>query len=212
MLATVLHLMKGTPYVYQGEEIGMTNASFASADDFRDIETRNLYREHIDAGLSPEEFIVGANANGRDNARTPMQWSADAPYAGFSTAAPWIGVNPNYSTINAAAAVADESSIWAHYRKLIALRREHDVIVYGRYQSWAPRDQQLLLYTRHFAGKRLIVVANFSATPITRPMPRELLGDGVCIISNLADRDHLEADISLQPYEAFALLTADPAP
>ncbi|WP_405048797.1 alpha-amylase family glycosyl hydrolase [Rhizobium sp. NLR22b] len=120
MLATVLHLLKGTPFVYQGEEIGMTNVPFTSIEQYRDIETINMHRLHVEAGLSPEEFIRGANENGRDNARTPMQWSA-APYGGFSTGAPWIEVNPNYPKVNAEAAIKDEKSIWNHYRKLIAL-------------------------------------------------------------------------------------------
>lgn len=206
MLATVLHLLKGTPFVYQGEEIGMTNAPFTAIEQYRDIETLNMHRLHVDAGLSPEEFIKGANENGRDNARTPMQWSASA-YGGFSTVPPWIDVNPNYTTINAEIEMTDERSIWNHYRRLIALRKVHEVIVYGEYQSWLDQHPDIFVYTRTLDRERLVVIANFTPRDLTLDLPGELECAGECLISNYEPVTDLHESITLKPYEAFALLT-----
>ncbi|MEN3149959.1 alpha-glucosidase [Neorhizobium sp. IRAMC:178] len=209
MLATVLHLMKGTPFIYQGEEIGMTNVPFTTIEQYRDIETLNMHRLHVEAGLSPEEFIKGANENARDNARTPMQWSA-APHGGFSTGVPWIEVNPNYSTINAEREMTDEKSIWNHYRKLIALRKAHQVIVYGLYQSWFDSHPDVFVYSRTLDEERLVVVANFAARDVTITLPGELRMSGECLISNYELVDALDEYLTLKPYEAFAVLA--PAP
>jgi len=206
MLATVLHLMKGTPFIYQGEEIGMTNVPFTTIEQYRDIETLNMHRLHIEAGLSPEEFIKGANENGRDNARTPMQWSA-APYGGFSTGVPWIEVNPNYPTINAELEMTDEKSIWNHYRKLIALRKSHEVIVYGTYQSWLDSHPDVFVYSRTLDKERLVVVANFTARTVTAELPGELRTPGEGLISNYEPVNSLGEAVDLKPYEAFAVLT-----
>ncbi len=205
MLATVLHLLKGTPFVYQGEEIGMTNVPFTRIEQYRDIETLNMHRLHLDAGLSPEEFIKGANENGRDNARTPMQWSA-APYGGFSTGVPWIEVNPNYTTINADAAMTDEQSVWNHYRKLIALRKTHPVIVYGTYQSWLDQHPDVMVYSRELGRERLVVVANFSGRTVPLTIPGELNITGRCLITNYDPVERLDDALELCPYEAFAIL------
>ncbi|MCQ1851455.1 alpha-glucosidase [Neorhizobium galegae] len=205
MLATVLHLMKGTPFIYQGEEIGMTNVPFTTIEQYRDIETLNMHRLHIEAGLSPEEFIKGANENARDNARTPMQWSA-APYGGFSTGVPWIEVNPNYPKINAEAEMTDETSIWNHYRKLIALRKTHEVIVYGTYQSWLDSHPDVFVYSRTLDGERLVVAANFTARDLTVELPGELRLSGQGLISNYELVDALGENLTLKPYEAFAVL------
>ena len=206
MLATVLHLMKGTPFIYQGEEIGMTNVSFTSIEQYKDIETLNMHRLHVEAGLSPEDFIRGANQSGRDNARTPMQWSA-APYGGFTTGSPWIEVNPNFSTLNAESQMTDERSIWNHYRRLITLRTKHPVIVYGRYQSWLDQHPDVFAYTRTLDGVRLVVLANFTARPIVVDLPNELHLSGECLISNYEDRRELGPNVELNSYEAFAILT-----
>ena len=206
MLATVLHLMKGTPFIYQGEEIGMTNVPFTAIEQYRDIETLNMHRLHIEAGLSPEEFIKGANENGRDNARTPMQWSA-APYGGFSTGVPWIEVNPNYPTINAELEMTDEKSIWNHYRKLIVLRKSHEVIVYGTYQSWLDSHPDVFVYSRTLDKERLVVVANFTARTVTAELPGELRTPGEGLISNYEPVSSLGEAVDLKPYEAFAVLT-----
>ncbi|TDK31810.1 alpha-glucosidase [Rhizobium deserti] len=205
MLATALHLMKGTPFVYQGEEIGMTNVPFTKIEQYRDIETLNMHQLHLDAGLSPEDFIKGANENGRDNARTPMQWSA-APYGGFSTGTPWIEVNPNYSRVNAQAAMTDEGSIWNHYRKLIALRKAHPIVIYGLYQSWLDQHPDVMVYTRTLGPDRMVVVANFSQHQVTLTIPDELNITGECLISNYKPVESLNGTIGLEPYEAFAIL------
>lgn len=207
LLATVLHLLKGTPYVYQGEEIGMTNAPFASIEQYRDIETLNMHRLHVEAGLDPAEFIAGANANGRDNARTPMQWTA-GPHGGFTSGVPWIEVNANYPHINVERAAGDDRSILNHYRALIALRKAHPVIVYGRYQSWLDTDPQFYVYTRTLDGQRLVVIANFSAEPGRLTVPDELQGQGECLISNYEPVTRLGETLTCRPYEAFAILTA----
>lgn len=207
MLATVLHLLKGTPYIYQGEEIGMTNVEFTDIGQYRDIETLNMHRIHVEAGLSPADFIAGANANGRDNARTPMQWAA-AAHGGFSTAAPWIEVNPNHASINVAAALADERSILNHYRRLVALRKTLPVVVYGTYRSYLDQHPDIYVYTRTLDAERLVVVANFSAKPVSVDLPDELLGAGRSVIANYAPVDHLAPTLDLRPYEAFAVLMA----
>ncbi|MDM9627757.1 alpha-glucosidase [Rhizobium sp. S152] len=205
MLATILHLLKGTPFIYQGEEIGMTNAPFSKIEQYRDIETLNMHRLHLEAGLAPEEFIKGANENGRDNARTPMQWTSEAN-AGFTAGIPWIEVNDNYTTINAERAITDEHSIWNHYRRLIALRKEHSVIVYGRYQSYLDQHPDVFAYTRTLDDKRLVVLANFSARSISVDLPNELQVTGRCLINHYGPVDQLQGCIELRPYEAFAVL------
>ncbi len=205
MLATVLHLLKGTPFVYQGEEIGMTNMPFTQIEQYRDIETLNMHRLHLEAGLSPEAFIQGANENGRDNARTPMQWS-DAAYGGFSTGTPWIEVNPNYTTVNAASAMTDEMSVWNHYRKLIALRKSHPVIVYGAYQSWLDQHPDVMVYSRILDKDRVVVIASFSQKPVSLTIPDELQVSGRCLISNYDPVEALNGVVELRPYEAFAVL------
>lgn len=205
LLATVLHLLKGTPYVYQGEEIGMTNLTFSAIEQYRDVETLNMHRIHVEAGFSPEEFIAGANANGRDNARSPMQWSA-APHGGFTTGSPWLGANPNYERINVEANLADERSVLKHYQRLIALRRQHPVIVYGEYRSYLDQHPQLYVYTRQLDEQLLLVVANFSAEPAELIVPDELQLEGECLIANYDPVTRLGSTYAAKPYEAFAIL------
>ncbi|TNM63082.1 alpha-glucosidase [Aliirhizobium smilacinae] len=206
MLAIVLHMLKGTPYIFQGEEIGMTNMPFTSIEQYRDVETLNMHRLHLEAGLSPEEFIRGANESGRDNARTPMQW-ARSPNAGFSTGTPWIEVNPNYLAINAEAAIAEDASIWHHYRSLIGLRKSHPVIIYGDYQSWLDQHPYVYVYTRTLGTDRLTVVASFKSDELIISMPSELVGKGVCLVSNYGAMNEVSATITLKPFEAFAILS-----
>jgi oligo-1,6-glucosidase len=205
LLATVLHLLRGTPFIYQGEEIGMTNAAFTSIEQYRDIETLNMHRLHVEAGLSPEEFIAGANANSRDNARTPMQWSS-AEHAGFTTGRPWIEVNTNYPTINVERSLGDDRSILNHYRRLVALRKQHPVIVYGRYRGYLDQDPRFFVYARELGNQRLVVVANFGAEPAALELPDELLVAGECLISNYEPVAALTAGMRLKPYECFAIL------
>jgi len=208
MLATVLHLMKGTPFIYQGEELGMTNASFSEIGEFRDIETLNMYQVHTRAGLDDADFIAGANANGRDNARTPMHWS-DEPNAGFSSGAPWIKVNPNYKEINAAACLEDKTSLFWHYKKLIGLRKSHKVIVYGHYRSFLDDHPQCLAYTRTLDGDRLAVIANFSGAPISIDVPDAMRISGVNLIANYAPVSAFGATLDLAPYEVQVVYCTD---
>jgi oligo-1,6-glucosidase len=163
-LATVLHLHRGTPYVYQGEELGMTNAPFTSIDDFRDIESRNHFTEAVAAGADPDAVLQALRRMSRDNARTPMQWDG-SPNAGFTTRTPWLAVNPNYRTINAAAAVADPESVFHHYRQLIALRHDSLVIALGDFTMLLADDPCVYAFTRAWDNMEMLVVANLSSAP-----------------------------------------------
>ncbi|UTV30947.1 alpha-glucosidase [Photobacterium atrarenae] len=206
MLATSLHLMKGTPYIYQGEEIGMTNVAFDSIDDYRDIETLNFYQERTANGVAPETMLAAVHENSRDNARTPMQWDSSA-HAGFSTAQPWLAVNPNYPSINVADALDDQNSIFYHYQKLIALRKQLPVIVRGAFEPVFEEHDQVLAYIRQDDNQRLFVLSNFSAEKVTLAMPSALqTSQAECVIANYAPRQQLEATVTLQPYESFAML------
>lgn len=205
LLAIALHFLKGTPYVYQGEELGMTNVPFTAMSQFRDIETLNMHRLHLEAGLPEADFIAGANANGRDNARTPMQWTA-GPEAGFTTGTPWIEVNPNHVEINAEAARADESSVFATYRRLIALRRQLPVMVHGRYEAQLEDHPQVMAYSRVLDGTRINVVANFSAAPVTVAIPPAMRSAGTALVGNYRPVSAISEIVELAPYEAFAVL------
>ncbi|MFE9641091.1 alpha-glucosidase [Nocardiopsis alba] len=183
-LATTLHMMKGTPYVYQGEEIGMTNAHMDDIADYRDLETLNHYRTMVATGrVDHETAMAGISRMSRDNARTPMQWDA-SEQAGFTSGTPWIKVNPNHTEINAEAAVADPDSVFHHYRRLIELRREDPIVVYGRYSPLMEDDPRVFAYTREWEGRRLLVLANWSdreasveeVEDVVRPEGRMLLG------------------------------------
>jgi oligo-1,6-glucosidase len=206
-LATLLHLMKGTPFVYQGEEIGMTNARFTRMGQFRDVETLGQYADQRVAGVSEADFIAGANANGRDNARTPMQWSAGR-HAGFTAGEPWIEVNPNHAEVNAEADRADPEGVFAHYRALIAARKAHRVIVEGRYAAFAEEDPQVMAYSRTLGEVRLSVAANVSGREAVFDVPEGMAVTGRCLVANVAARDALGGRITLAPWEAVAVLSA----
>jgi oligo-1,6-glucosidase len=167
MLATFIHMLQGTPYVYQGDEIGMTNFAFESIEDYRDVATRNMYKEAVEEkGLDPANVLKIVHAKSRDNARTPLQWEA-SEQAGFTTGTPWIKVNPNYKEINVTDALADPNSIFYYYKKLIRLRRENPVIVYGRYELLLDSHEEIYAFTRTLEQERLLVILNFSgSTPI----------------------------------------------
>ena len=204
MLATVIHLLKGTPFIYQGEEIGMTNATFTRIDQFRDIETLGHYAEEIARGVTPEDFIAGVNENGRDNARTPMQWNA-GPKAGFTDGTPWIEVNPNHERVNAEADRTDADGIFAYYQRLVALRKDWQVIVHGTYRPIAKDDGAVFAYLRELDGVRVAVIANFTAEETDFDLPVEFVGAGRCLLSNDVPRTSLERRLSLAPFEAFAM-------
>jgi oligo-1,6-glucosidase len=165
LLATVLHLHQGTPYVYQGEELGMTNYPFTAIEQFQDIESVNHYYSAVAQGAPVEQVMRGLQRISRDNARTPMQWD-DGPNAGFSTGRPWLAVNPNHVTVNAAAAVADPDSVFHHYRRLIELRHTEPAVALGDFTMLVPYDARLYAFGRRLGGTRLIVVANVSGDPV----------------------------------------------
>jgi oligo-1,6-glucosidase len=166
MLGTVLHLHRGTPYVYQGEELGMTNYPFRTIEDFRDIEALGQYAQAVDKeGRAPEDVLTVLRARGRDNARTPVQWDA-SPQAGFTTGTPWLAVNPNHTQINAAAAVADHDSVYHYYRRLIELRHTEPAVVDGDFTMLLPHDERLYAYTRRLGTTELLVIGNFTAETV----------------------------------------------
>ena len=162
MLATCLHMMQGTPYIYQGEELGMTNVPFRSIDDFRDLDSINAYHELVQAGIyKKEEMLDYLRYKSRDNARTPFQWD-DSENAGFTGGTPWIMVNPNYKEINAKEQMGREDSVFCYYKELIRLRKKHDVIVYGSYELLLGEDEELYVYTRTLGSEKILVICNFS--------------------------------------------------
>ena len=203
MLATCIHMMQGTPYVYQGEELGMTNCPFNTLDNFRDLESINAFHELTEQGKMTEEGMMAAiGYKGRDNARTPMQWD-DSAYAGFSTANPWIMVNPNYTKINAKDQVNREDSVFKYYQKLIKLRHESELIVYGTYDLILDDDKDIYAYIRTLGDEKLIVYCNFSENTREVEFPEEFT-NGKVLISNYIDAK-VNHKITLRPYEAIVI-------
>jgi oligo-1,6-glucosidase len=194
LLATVLHLHRGTPYIYQGEELGMTNYPFEDIDDYRDVETLNHYHEAVhQQGIPAPEVLPTLRIVSRDNARTPVQWN-DSPGAGFSAGPPWLAVNPNHVMINAAAQVVDPDSVFHYYRRLIALRHQDAVVRDGAFDLLLPADPAIYAFTRTLDAERLLVVANFSSEPVDCPLDL----DGQIVIAN-----HREPQgARLRPWEA----------
>lgn len=200
MLATCLHMMKGTPYIYQGEEIGMTNVYFDRLEDYRDIESINAYHQYVDSGLvAPEKMMSYLKLISRDNARTPMQWNS-SKNAGFTTGTPWINVNPNYTAINTEAALADPDSVFYYYQKLIRLRHSLPIVVYGTFHGLLEDSETIYAYTRTLDDQTLTVACNFTDTE----QPCDLFENGFSeeLISNY--KEH-KAGV-LQPYEARVVL------
>ena len=203
MLATCIHMMQGTPYVYQGEELGMTNCPFNTLDNFRDLESINAFHELTEQGKMTEENMMAAiSYKGRDNARTPMQWD-DSAYAGFSTATPWIMVNPNYTKINAKDQINREDSVFKYYQKLIKLRHESELIVYGTYDLILDDDKDIYAYIRTLGDEKLIVYCNFSENTREVELPEEFT-NGKVLISNYIDAK-VNHKITLRPYEAIVI-------
>lgn len=203
MLATCIHMMQGTPYVYQGEELGMTNCPFNTLDNFRDLESINAFHELTEQGKMTEEDMMAAiGYKGRDNARTPMQWD-DSAYAGFSTANPWIMVNPNYTKINAKDQINREDSVFKYYQKLIKLRHESELIVYGTYDLILDDDKDIYAYIRTLGDEKLIVYCNFSENTREVELTEEFVNKKV-LISNYSDAK-ANQKITLRPYEAIVI-------
>jgi glucan 1,6-alpha-glucosidase len=193
MLATVLHGMQGTPFIYQGEELGMTNVQF-DISEYRDIETLNLYRDRTEKGIPAQEVMRSIHAKGRDNARTPMQWDGSSN-AGFTSGNPWIGINPNNTFINAEEQRKNPDSIYHYYRKLIRLRKEYKVFADGKFELLYEDDKELFAYTRKTNREALLVLCNFfgSTRSVQVPLHRQLL---LCNYTAIPDRN------ILRPYEA----------
>ncbi len=194
MLATMLHGLQGTPYIFQGEELGMTNIKLP-LEEYVDVEIHNLYRDRTAEGYSEEDIMASIWARGRDNARTPMQWTA-GENAGFTTGKPWLAVNPNHRKINVEAALADPESVFYYYQKLIAIRKEHDVIRSGKFSLLCPEDEKIFAYTRDTEDEHLLVVCNFSGENVPFQMP-ERFRNATCLIGN-----YPELGAALRPYQA----------
>ena len=200
MLATLIHMMHGTPYIYQGEELGMTNAYFSKLSEYRDVEVFNAWKQWVDSGLvHPEDMMRYFARISRDNARTPMQWD-DSPNAGFTTGTPWISVNRNYLKVNAKDECADPDSVYQYYRQLIAVRHTHDVVVYGTFEPLLTDDANVYAYRRVLDGKVLTVFCNWTEKTVPCPLKDETAGE--ILVSNYA----LHKPKELQPYEAVVLL------
>lgn len=197
MLATMLHGMEGTPYIFQGEELGMTNCPMA-LEEYRDVEIHNLYRERLEKGYDPADIMQSIYKRGRDNARTPMQWTP-GKNAGFTEGKPWLPVNPNHIRINAQAALKDPDSIFYYYQKLIALRKEYDIFREGTFELVDGENPDVFAYTRDTAKDHMLVVCNFADRPISWPIPQEFR-DAKVLLANYATQSD-----TLQPYEAKIL-------
>ncbi|WP_368196002.1 alpha,alpha-phosphotrehalase [Aeromonas sp. R2-2] len=206
MLASTLHGLQGTPYIYQGEEIGMTNPGYQRIDDYQDVESRNIFAIKQAEGMSEAEILSILGAKSRDNSRTPMQWSA-AANAGFTNGTPWLKPAANYSEINAEAALTNQHSVFWHYRDLIALRKAHPIFTQGDYQELLTGHPQIWAYARRANGQTLLVVSNFYGEPVEFALPAELQsGKGRLLLGNYPDSPAQPQSGMLRPYESLIWL------
>ncbi|PRR88760.1 glycoside hydrolase family 13 protein [Bacillus atrophaeus] len=207
MLASVLYLMKGTPYIYQGEELGMTNAPFTRIEDYKDIQTVNMYHKRVyEKGYDPKEVMTSILAKSRDHARTPMQWN-DGKHAGFTDGTPWLKVNPNYTSINAAEALVDPDSVLSYYKKLISLRKKYADLMKGSYDLLLPDDPQLFVYIRQTDTRQLLVINNFSDKEAIFQWPDELERETAqLLLSNYDGGREALPSIELKPFESRVYL------
>lgn len=204
MLATCLYMMQGTPYIYQGQELGMTNAPFDKIEDFRDLDSINAYHELTEKGIfTREEILRRIRYKGRDNARTPFQWNEEEN-AGFTTGTPWIMVNPNYKEINAKEQLAREDSVFHYFQKLIRLRKEHEVIVYGTYDLLLPESKEIYAYTRTLGETQLLVICNFTDSQVRFEMPEKFV-QGEILIQNYENTEVRQC-MEMRPYEAVVIM------
>lgn len=203
MLATTLHGLQGTPYIYQGEEIGTPNPDFTDLANYRDVETLNAYTEKASLGETEADILAAIRQKSRDNARTPMQWDA-SPHAGFSTATPWIPVPENHTSINVEAALADPDSVFYHYKQLIHLRKQYDVLTNGSYRLLTPDDLSLWAYERTTDDEQVLVLSNFYGTAASFTLPDEWL-DHQVLIQNYPDVLEASGQVTLRPYESLML-------
>lgn len=207
MLATVIHCLRGTPYIYQGEELGMTNPGFTDISQYRDVESLNHFRILQEKGLTEENAYQILQIHSRDNSRTPVQWK-DEENGGFTSGKPWIEVNPNYHTVNAEAELEDEDSIFHYYQKLAALRKEYDIIGYGDFEPLDEAHPSVLAYRRRWKGETLLVICNFYGKETAWEMDEDLKQYS-CLLSNYKDPAPEEGGITLRPYEAAVLYKKD---
>lgn len=207
MLATAIHLLQGTPYIYQGEEIGMTNPYFNDIREYRDVESLNAYRLLKGQGKPEAEIMEILMQKSRDNARTPMQWD-DSVNAGFTTGTPWINVAFNYRKINVKRALADQDSIFHHYKRLIQLRKQYDVIAYGDFRLILEEHPQIFAYLRTYEGDTLLVVNNFYGNEAAFKLPADIIlpATSRLLLSNYKDTKHQIDSLTLRPYESAVFL------
>ncbi|WP_332698670.1 glycoside hydrolase family 13 protein [Halalkalibacter lacteus] len=204
MLATCLHMMRGTPYIYQGEEIGMTNVAFESIDDYRDLEILNMYNEAVnEQGKDPNQVMQAIYERGRDNARTPVQWD-DTENAGFTRGTPWINVNPNYKEINAEKVLQDPNSIFHYYKKLIQIRKENEIVVYGTFDLIHEDSEDIFAYTRTLGDEKWLVICSFSSEVVKFELP-ELIKytSKELVINNYEDTSEEIDFFELKPYQGI---------
>ncbi|MFZ7805262.1 alpha,alpha-phosphotrehalase [Bacillus thuringiensis] len=205
MLATAMHMLQGTPYIYQGEEIGMTNPKFESIEQYRDVESLNIYDIKLKEGLSKEEIIGILKQKSRDNSRTPMQWNEEMN-SGFTTSTPWISAAENFKEINVEKALEDKESVFYHYKKLIELRKTYDVITEGEYAILDKNDPKIWSYTRTTGSEVLLAINNFYGEEITYSVPAQVQLDGMkqeILLSNYKDASKDIAKLNLRPYESI---------
>ncbi|PFV11977.1 alpha,alpha-phosphotrehalase [Bacillus cereus] len=205
MLATAMHMLQGTPYIYQGEEIGMTNPKFESIEQYRDVESLNIYDIKLKEGLSKEEIIGILKQKSRDNSRTPMQWNEEMN-SGFTTSTPWISAAENFKEINVEKALEDKESVFYYYKKLIELRKTYDVITEGEYAILDKNDPKIWAYTRTTESEVLLVINNFYGEEITYSVPAHVQLDGMkqeVLLSNYKDASKDIAKLNLRPYESI---------
>ncbi|TYS61397.1 alpha,alpha-phosphotrehalase [Sutcliffiella horikoshii] len=205
MLATSMHMMRGTPYIYQGEEFGMTNPGFVKISDYRDVESLNIFNLKKEAGMSEEEILEILRHKSRDNSRTPVQWNRDEN-AGFTNGTPWIGVANNYKEINAETALNDKDSVFYHYKKLIELRKKYDVITHGDFQLISGDHPQIFAYIRNCESEKLLVVSNYYGKESSFVLPVDIDVDGYkseVLLSNYEDSSSQFNEITLRPYESI---------
>ncbi len=201
MLGTLLHGMKGTPYIYQGEELGMTNIRLENIEDYNDIESINMYKDRIKKGYSHEEIMNSIYKKGRDNGRTPMQWD-DSENAGFTTGKPWLSINENYKEINAKKSLEDKNSVFYHYKKLIEIRKSNETIIYGDYKLLCEDDKNIFAYIRELNGDKILVVCNFYEKEVEFKYDKEFKNAEI-LLSNYTDSSLAIDKLKLRPYEAI---------
>jgi oligo-1,6-glucosidase len=202
LLGTMIHTLPGTPYIYQGEEIGMTGVRFDSIEDYNDIAMKNKYKEEVAKGRDPQEVLKSLQPLSRDNSRTPMQWD-DSEHAGFTTGTPWIKVNPNYKEINVKKALEDPNSVYYYYKKLIQLRKENPVMVYGNFHDYSEGDPYIYAYTRELDDERWLIVLNHCDHENTYELPEQLAHyKREWLLGNYADIQESGAVLHMRPHEA----------